>query len=218
MSMGILRAHLQGTKVALFLLFALSIATIMTISSPRPASAEGPLLGTVRCLVRTVFLTDCRPAETSPQTNTPTPSSDGASGQTSSNPQTQAGSTQSGAGRSSSGAPKAYSAPLEKPIVAPIEAVSIPQSAQPTTVRTSSYANMSDAEYLAYFNKYSKYAVAGAQQEAAVAAPVERTGEGWRFFGIAWYWWGAAVLLLATVFLSVRHKVLRKSSVLPVAL
>ena len=69
---------------------------------------------------------------------------------------------------------------------------------------------MSEEKRLAYFNTHSKYAVAGAQDQAASAPVVQRSGEGWRLLDIAWYWWGIAAVLLGTIFLSGKHVFLRK--------
>jgi hypothetical protein len=208
--MEILRVNLQGSKVALFLLFALSSALIMTISTPRAASAEGPLLGTVRCLVRSVLLTDCQPQRGSTRPSEPS----NAAQPSSSNAKTNtAAKSDKAKGAPTPSREEAY-APLPETMAMPSEpSGSMPGIPSPTA--TSAYADMTKAEYLAYFNKYSKYAVAGAHDEAAAPVPVERTGEGWRFFGIAWYWWALAGVFIGAIIYAVRQRFLRKSSVLP---
>lgn len=209
--MEILRVNLQGSKVALFLLFALSSAFIMTISTSRAASAEGPLLGTVRCLVQSVLLTNCQSQSKPTQPSASPKSSQSSSSNTSANTANQPSQTS----RAQAPTPPATYAPLPEDMVASAEPISnVPVTSSPST--GSAYANMSKAEYLAYFNKYSKYAVAGAQDEAVVPVPVERTGEGWRFFGIAWYVWLFAAVFIGAIFYSVRQRFFRKSSALPV--
>lgn len=209
--MDILRVNLQGSKVTLFLLFVLSSAFIMTISTPRSASAEGPLLGTVRCLVQSVLLTNCQPKSSSPQPSAPAESS---SPSTSENPAPASSPTHETNSPKGAATQQTYM-PLPKNTIASDVPVSI-SPVTPSPTAASAYANMTKAEYLTYFNKYSKYAVAGAHDEAAAPIAIERTGEGWRFFGIAWYWWGLMGIIGAMLFYVIRQSFLRKSSVLPV--
>src|SRR4051812_39116786 len=107
--MRVMRGFQQGTKVTMFLLLALSAATIMTISSPRPTMAEGPLLGTVRCLLRSLLTGECQKYE-QPATVTPAPSSSpaassGSTSQPAAQPQAQT-SQPTSTNKASSGAAK----------------------------------------------------------------------------------------------------------------
>lgn len=209
--MDILRGSVTATKVTLYIVLALIAAVFITVIHPRPTSAEGSLLGNVRCLVRTVLLTECKPVEVVVPAPTPAP----APAPVASAPSASSSGSQPAATSSSRTQNNRATVVTTEELAAPEPIlVNVPIVEKPA-VATSSYARMSGSEYLAYFNTYSKYAVAGAQQQAASSAPVARTGEGWRIIGIAWYWWGITVLLTAVIFASVRRNFLRKNPVLP---
>ncbi|MGV9002313.1 MAG: hypothetical protein ACOH18_05165 [Candidatus Saccharimonadaceae bacterium] len=199
--MGIVKATVKGTHATIFFLLALSTATIMTISNPRPASAEGPLLGTVDCLLRTILTGPCKSAEAPTQTTKPATSS--------SSPSQPASSQAASTGNVATSDKKTYNTIAMEPMNVPENLKTIPTEVTSVSAITSNNDTTTGAEYLTYFNKYSKYAVAGAKQQAAVA-PIERTGEGWRLFGVAWYWWGMGLLALAVIITSVNRRISKK--------
>lgn len=210
--MRILRGSIWGSKVTVFMVLPLLVASVMTMSSPRPASAEGPLLGTVRCLLGTLLAGQCRPvAPTSPtppaspaQPTAPAPST----GSGSAAPQAPATQPSNESKKRQVQPIQAEPMPMPEEIPAPVLPV------EPTGEEASAGVAMSNADHLAFFNKYSKYAVAGAQQEAAAATPVERSDEGWRIFGVAWYWWGIGAIVPVGLGVLTYRKFLRKYSVL----
>ncbi len=204
--MRILRALQPMTKVTVVFVLALTTATTLIIATPRPAQAEGFLLDTVRCLVRTVLVAGC-PAE---PTSAPAPAS-------SSQPTTQEAAPASGG--SSTGTPQAHTKRSYAPVeTAPITAPDTSVEAYPTlqeVARPGSGDRMTEAEYIAYFNAHSPYAVQGAQHAASGEAGLVQAGpEGWKLFGVAWYWWGIAAAFIFALFLSVKHGILRRNSVL----
>jgi hypothetical protein len=95
------------------------------------------------------------------------------------------------------------------------EAITTPTTSL-TTTQSKPRTVVGNAEYLAYFNTYSPYAVAGERQAAEASAPVARTSDGWKVFGVAWYVWVIAALAISGIILSVRRSILRKHSVLSV--
>ena len=203
--MRTMRAKLQGTQVAVFLSMVLLISVFTVVLSPRSTHAEGPLFGTVRCLVQSLFWTACPPSEpvapapspTSPrQPEGPTPAGPARPGES---------QNQTNQGTSSDFKPK----PIDESSI-PGEVHPMAPAVKPIGLNGELHNYMSEEEALAYFNSHSKYAVAGAHNEAASATVVQRSGEGWRLLDIAWYWWGIAAVLLATVFLSGKHVFLRK--------
>ena len=203
--MRTMRVKLQGTQVAVFLVMVLLISIFAVVLSPRSTHAEGPLLGTVRCLVQSLFWTTCTPSE--PAAPSPSPTSPRQPGN--STPSGPAGPSesqnQSNQGTSNNFKPE----PIDKSSI-PGEVHPMAPAVKPIGLNGELHNYMSEEEALAYFNSHSKYAVAGAHNEAASATVVQRSGEGWRLLDIAWYWWGIAAVLLATVFLSGKHVFLRK--------
>lgn len=203
--MRILRSAQQGTKVAMFLLLALGFSSLVTLSISRSTYAERSLLGTVRCLVRTVLWVKCpttKPAPTEQSTAKPeTPR------------QTQ---SETSASTSEGSAQSAVDAPMP-PVTDKVELPEKITAPQPTIPKVTDAPGqgerMTNAEYLAYFNTYSPYAVAGAHDEAPTV-PLQRSAEGWQVFGVAWYWWAVGILGAVSAFLSVKYAILRKSSVL----
>lgn len=217
--MRALRGLIQGTKVTAFLVLSLGVSSILTISDSRPASAESPsLLGTVRCLVRTVLLTDCPKLGTPAPVVTPQPIAPSSPSKAPAQPANQTPS-QPAPSRTNGTTPRGSQttvAPEADEVTMPDTTLKEYDEVKKPVTEPGAYAtDIKNAENLAYFNNYSPYAVAGAKTEAAASLPVQRTSEGWRIFGIAWYWWGIVILLVVTILFSVRRKILRKTSVLP---
>ena len=211
--MRILRGFEKGTRVTIFLTFALITASSLTIFSPRPASAEGPLLGTVKCLVRTVLLSQC-PTTTTPAPSTPPSSPAPSPAPTPSTPVEQSQSAQQ--------SPASKTQATERPsqvrqfdTIEPIQTSLAPyEDINATAALRASQGRIKESDYVAYFNQYSKYAVASAEQPASIEAPIAQSAEGWKILGIAWYWWGAIVVISSGILFSVRKGFLRRNSVL----
>lgn len=181
--MRTLRGNVFGTRVSAFLLLVLVSAVTMTISDSRPSYAESPsLLGTVRCVVRTVLLTDCQketPVTEPAQVSNPSTPAQG--GSQSSSGKTTAESSLPTSQSKGSFVPTAGNADVPLPEQ---PATMSPDIRTEPTEREVAYDT---ADHLAYFNTYSRYAVAG--QETSAEVPVAMSEEGWRVFGVSWYWW-----------------------------
>jgi len=211
--MWILRGIQKGRKVTLFLFLVLVSASSLVLINSRPSYAESPsLLGTVRCVLRTVLLTECAPSDTpAPLAPTPAPAPSSPS---------PAQSPSSGSTANASSAQAATSTPAAG-AVAGAQDVALPDTALTnypnirslTPASSTGYA-LNDSNYLAYFNSYSPYALA-AGQEAAASGLVEASADGWKILGVAWYWWVVAAALLVAFITSVRRMILRRASVLP---
>lgn len=206
--MRALRGVQPIVKVAIVFLLALSTSLAFTLLHPRSAHAEGFLLDTVRCLVRTVLVDRCRGAEVPPSTAAPTTPSN-----------TKESSSGSRSSASDSGAPQprqqqlpvVYSEPLALPDAT---AADYPELQQVSWGEAVGEGRLSGAEYVAYFNKYHYYAAENERTVANGGAIVQAGPEGWKLFGVAWYWWGLAVVALGGIFASVRQRNLRNHSVL----
>lgn len=214
----------RGMNRITFVLFAFVLSITITIATPRPTYAEGPLLGTVRCVLKTVLLQRCKPAQTPPSVAPPPeqpPQKGGGGASQPSSPSTDT-PTQPASPNTSSGraqtpvAPvgSSSSAPQEVTIEAPREAAEMAPAVKGAAAPHASGASLTDADYMTFFNTYSRYATA-AQPRQVSAAPLETSSEGWKVLGIAWYWWGAAGLLGIAILTSVKSHSLRKSSTLP---
>lgn len=206
--MRTLRGFLQGKILIVYIVVPALLASSLVIINSRPSFAESSsLLRTVRCVVRTVLWVECpknvtsstqQPAPTqAPQPANPTPPPAATPSNTSSIPVNTSSKVQ------------------VQEVSAPNQTLAQYEPLEQVPVTASTTSRMSESEYVAYFNRYSPYAVAAAQ--TMKPAPVERTSEGWRLFGTAWYWWGILAAIGFVLFFAFKHNVLRKRSVLPKA-
>lgn len=206
-SMRMLRGVKYSAKATTFLLLAFGTASILTLSGSRSAHAESPLVGTVRCLLQTVLLSPCQttqaPATTAAEPAQQVPAAESPSNSSAATPSTPAATSKQ----------PASVTPSVEPITSPQPTVEMmPDIQQPASPQKVSGTRMSGAEYLAFFNTYSKYAIG--TPETASDSVVTQSSEGWRVLGIAWYWWAGIILAAGLVFISVKHKILRKTSIL----
>jgi hypothetical protein len=190
-----LRGVKLSTKLIAFLFLVLGTASSLALVHPQPVNAEGYLFGKLLCTVRVLINRDCEPAapkaETPPSTSGSTGGANGPSPQkpstTTNTPQTAPANT---------GGAQLEPVKIPEELLVEYTELELPRAhiATPTTKPDAS-------QQAAYFNTYSPYAVEGAQAVAATnEAPVQRTTEGWRLFGVTWYWWvivGLAIGLLA---------------------
>lgn len=202
-----LRGVKLSTKVTAFLILVLGAASSLTLIHPQPVNAEGYLFGKVRCVVQTVFSRDC---EKKVQPATEAPQQGGTTSNTPSTPAQNSGTAPAG-GTQATPAP-AGSASLE-PIEIPEEMqVSYAELELPKVTLVTYNSSLNESEYSTYFNTFSPYAVAGAHTTAASSeAPVQRSAEGWKLFGIAWYWWAIAGVAIGVLVVSGRSTVKARS-------
>jgi hypothetical protein len=206
-----------------FVLFAFVLSITITIATPRPTYAEGPLLGTVRCVLKTVLLQRCQPAQTPPNvTPAPEPTPPKGSGAEPSSPSTTNKPAQPSSPDASSGGTQVNPTPArsssnvaqEGEIALPKETAEMAPAVKGAAALHASGASLTDADYMTFFNTYSRYAT-DAQPRQLSAAPLETSSEGWKILGVAWYWWVALGLLGVAIFTSIKSYALRKSSSLP---
>lgn len=208
--MHTLRGLTRGTKLTVFILLAFGIASLLTISHSRPTYAESPsLLGTVRCVLRTVLLASCQPAVA------PTNDSGAPTSSTPSNSPTPVQPSPSNAPASSpSSTHSTATVPVQSQEVAlPEQTIAPYPDMQQVAADAPASQPLPQSDYFAYFNAYSPYAVKGAQA-AAAPIPIQQSSEGWKLFGVAWYWWGITIAAMVVIFTSVRRHYLRRTSVL----
>lgn len=208
--MRYMRGLKLSTKITAFLVFSLAISSLLMTVSPRPASAEGPLLHSVRCLVRTVLLTNCKTAPAAEQQAPAT-----APVQNSSQPpaQTAPAQTQPSVPQQSSTPPEGELT-VPEPVALPTGEVLAPTGVVTTNANLGTGHGIQQSEYVAYFNKFSPYAIVGAQQAAEAKVPLRQSAEGWKIFGTAWYWWGVVLLAVILILPPVRRGILSKLSAL----
>lgn len=215
--MRILRAMPRGMNGITFLLFVFAFSLVITISTPRTTYAEGPLLGTVRCLVETVLLQRCKPV------STPAPEPTSSSGGSSASPSSTNKSTQPSSPRATSGGAQATTTMPANPssnvaqevdIVLPKETAKMAPAVKGEMAPHVPGAGLTSADYMAFFNTYSRYAT-DVQPRQAGFVPFETSAEGWKILGMAWYWWVALGLFGTVIFTSVKSYSLRKASALP---
>lgn len=197
--MQILRGAKLSTKFTAFLLLALGTASSLALVHPQPVNAEGYLFGKVRCVVQTVFNRECekkvQPVAEEPRQGDTT--SNGSTGTVQNSGATPAGGTNTAQGS----ADDATLEPIEIPEELQVSYTEL-ELPKATLVKNSS---LDESEYAAYFNTFSPYAVAGAHTVAvADESPVQRSADGWRLFGIAWYWWAFAGVAMGALIVSGR--------------
>lgn len=222
--MHILRAMPRGMNKITFVLFAFVLSLTITIATPRPTHAEGPLLGKVRCLLETVLLQRCKPIQTPPSvmpTPEPSPQTGGGGSSRPSSPSTNK-PTQPDSPKVSQQATPAPPAPAspspntahEEGITVPRETTEMSPAVKGAVAPHASSASFTDADYMTFFNTYSQYATSTQPQQVSTA-PIEASSEGWKVLGVAWYWWAALGLLGVAIFTSIKSRSLRISSTLP---
>ena len=204
-----LRGLYQGRNVTLFLFLVLATASSLAFINSRSSYAESPsLLGTVRCAVRTVLLTDCPPvAPQAPASQgTPAPAqSNGTASQTPAQSNRQAPTTNEG---------NAQEAPVgSETLTTPDTTLASYQAIENIPHANSVGYAINDSNYLAYFNAYSPYARSDGNG-VSTSAVVEASSDGWKVLGIAWYWWLVAAVLVAVIIASLRKIKLSKTSIL----
>lgn len=205
--MRILRGIQPVAKVTVVFLFALSLATIFTLLSPRAAHAEGFLYGTVRCVLQTVLTAGCQPASGATPTlaPTPAPSSPAPSNSPAHSPTP---TQQANSARTSTQQSTHHYEPLPQPdtTVPAFFGGEVAGSAQLAATQ-----RLDESKYLAYFNMYSEYAMRHAQGGGEV---VQTGAEGWRIAGVPWYWWALGLGVVVASGVVFRRYYLRNSSTL----
>ncbi len=149
----------------------------MIIESPRQTNAEG-LLYTVTCSVTNIIVKVCRQTPTTGGTTTAPTQTEPSTPPTSSAPQTS---------------PTTSSSPVVTETTPPLE-VSQPLNAElppvpkvgSSTVASTNYQYPSSALLSIYGTQVTTQAVLGASSTGTV---LEASPQGWRLFGMAWYWW-----------------------------
>lgn len=189
------RPILRGAKIKKILPFLLAVflTTILTSGLlSRPTHAES-FLYRMTCDVVGLLGIQCRPstppADPAPTNPAPTTQPSTTQPSTSSTPpsnnQTSSGATPT---------PSSSFTPLELPD-ASIEPVTPVSRDVPVTTRMPS-------RYAAYtFPGAADYGSGASVLGATIKAPLQSSPEGWKFFGISWYW---LVLLVLVVFVTLR--------------
>jgi hypothetical protein len=174
------RPSLRGAKMMTFLLGLLLLPTMIVIATPRPTYAEG-LLNKVGCLVGSVLDVNCAtPRKDQPDNTAPPPSS---------SPPAPAPATSQ---------PIAIEPTLQAPLAdaPPIAPASAP---------TSAVLGASVAYAVPTTSNLLRQPASG----TGTGVPIEATGQGWRLFGILWYWWLIGALGAMTLFFTLKPLILK---------
>ena len=172
---------LRGVRIYVFILATISFSLVGSLIHPQPASAEGFLGKTVRCVVGGLLLfTDCRtPAEQAPAPTSTPPAAEPQAAAPASPSATQPSPSRPQASPQSS-AVEIQLAPLEnfEPVV---EAATVP------ALPSASHRSPSQPELTSFAmaNIYTpKTETLGVSTSA-----FEPSSEGWRIAGVSWFWW-----------------------------
>jgi hypothetical protein len=174
------RPSLRGAKMMTFLLGLLLLPTMIVIATPRPTYAEG-LLNKVGCLVGSLLDVNCAPPRKDQPDNTATPPA--------SSPPAPAPATSQ---------PIAIEPTLQAPLAdaPPIAPASAP---------TSAVLGASVAYAVPTTSNLLRQPASG----TGTGVPIEATGQGWRLFGILWYWWLIGALGAMTLFFTLKPLILK---------
>jgi pyruvate/2-oxoglutarate dehydrogenase complex dihydrolipoamide acyltransferase (E2) component len=193
---------LRGVKNYLFILTSISLSLFFSVIPSQPASAEGFLFKTVRCVVGGLLGSDCQTAPTPAPTPAPAPSTPAPAEPQPANP--------SQPQQSAPSATQPQAAPVRKPAntqlneMAPIN-IDMPQTSElpalPATRRDSVQA--STIEYAFANRGVFGQNTTSAQTDQPAFQP---SREGWRILGISWYWWAAGIGVIVGVGLWMKKK------------
>ena len=185
---------LRGIRIYIFVLTIISLSLVGSLIHSQPASAESFLGKTVRCVVGGLLLgADCRtPVEQTPTTPPavePQPANTPAS-----NPNTTP-------------SPQPVQQPTNTQVtqLAPIEDIELAVDTPELPVLPSvTHRNPSQPEVAGFATVNN---IPGSGTLGASTLAIEPSSEGWRIFGIPWYWFGvvAAAVFAAGVWVKKRY-------------
>jgi len=185
---------LRGIRIYIFILTITSLSLVGSLIHSQPASAESFLGKTVRCVVGGLLLgADCRtPVEQTPATPPaaePQPANTPAS-----NPNT-----------APSPQPVQQSTNTQVTQLAPIEDIELAVDTTEIPVLPSvTHRNPTQTEVASFATVNN---IPGSETLGASTLAIEPSSEGWRIFGIPWYWFGvvAAALFAAGIWAKKRY-------------
>ena len=190
---------LRGVKISIIALGILGASFLSSIIHSRPASAESFLQKTVGCVTDILALKNCAKSSATPATPATPASASNGQGATPAKPANSPSSAASSSATASS-KPVSYSgmasaaeqAPLSTDVVKPADTL----PALP--IDTQDLAPYSSTLSATYVFKTFGHMPADTLNTQAVLQPSE---EGWRIFGVSWYWWlmAAAAITAATL-------------------
>lgn len=169
----------------MFLIAIVLASLFISVIHSRSANAEGFLDRTLQCIVGVLLGSECKKLPAQSAQETPTPTNSQPAQASPSSGERQSPQTQNTTGIQSVTKP-AQIEPIEVEVK---EAPALP--AMPSAAHRGVYTAFDYAKY-AFANTY----IGGETTSNTASAPVETTEEGWKFWGIAWYWW---VVILGTI-------------------
>lgn len=200
---------LRGVKLSIIALGILSASFLSSVIHSRPASAESFLQRTVGCVTDILALKSCAKPTVSPVTSASSSNGQGATPATPAN--SSSPTTSSSAATSSK--PASYGdiansveqTPLSTDTVRPADT----PPALPVDVQgLASYGPILSA---AYATKTFGHMTADTTHTQAILQPSE---EGWRLFGVAWYWWLMAIAAITAAAIVVKKIRIRSKQTL----
>lgn len=188
---------LRGVKTSLFLLAVIGASTLLSLSSPRPAQAEGLLYG-LTCTVGGLLGRSC---ERAPESPAPPPPASGGTNNETDQP------TSGGSVSPASPAPTTQALPSPDPVELNQELLDeMPAIASADSVN-SRYTFPAHVAPVLYTGDTA--AVLG----QSATGPIEASQHGWKILGVSWVWWLAMIALVgAGVYFSKRIFSYRKAS------
>ena len=177
------RNSLQGVRFYVFILAIISVSSIVSVLHPQPAHAEGVLGRTLRCVVGGLLGAEC------PAPVTQTPAAPVAE------PQPTAPTSNSNAATPAE--PATVSQPTNTSTVSlePMEITEpVVQAAELPVLPTATHRGGIQADFMNFAMANGKVYTPPAEVLGATA--LEPSSEGWRIFGVSWYWWGIGAIAL----------------------
>lgn len=187
---------LRGVKVSIIALGILGASFVSSVIHSRPASAESFLQKTVNCVTDVLALKSCAKSSATPATPASASNGRGAApakpASASSAPAAASSQSVSYSGMTNA----AEQAPLSTDTVKPTDTM----PALPVDARDlSPYGSALYATYL--FKTFGHMPT----DATAAPAPLQASEEGWRLFGVAWYWWLMAVAAMTAAMLVLKR-------------
>ncbi|MDB5180331.1 MAG: hypothetical protein JWO54_89 [Candidatus Saccharibacteria bacterium] len=177
---------LRAARIGVPLFAIVSMSLFFSLLHSQPANAEGFLDRTLRCTVGALFGSQCPPStpeqvitSTQPVASQPAPSQ---------SPSSNAGSTQPAQSQTIVGRQPSAVQPLQM----------APLSVELTRVQELPIfpSTMNQSSIPAWVTFATNYGQVKGTFDLGDSA-LQPSGEGWRIFGISWYWWVAVTLVTA---------------------
>lgn len=184
------RPILRGTKITAFLLGITAMSVVIALVGSRNTHAVS-LFDTLKCTFKFVFILDCDTKQSSTQSESqpqPQPQSQPQPKSAANEVSESSKPDQLTVTSDQQAAPQAYYPDddellsMNEQVLQPVPAV--PELPEPPLKLASINGNYTDYKLYAYYSSQSAI-----DANSVKDVPLRASSEGWKLFGIAWYWW-----------------------------